>query len=139
LDFFTAMDISASGLAAQGLRMTVISNNLANIDTTRTPQGGPYRRQQVVFAALPFSGNYPDSFDNILYQVKVVRVVDDMRKPKEVYDPGHPDADPKGFVRLPNINLMEEMVDLLLASRAYEANITAINVAKNMVQKALEI
>ena len=139
MDFLTAMDISASGLTAQRLRMAVIANNMANIHSSRTTQGGPYQRKQVIFAALPITEPTAASFDQALQEVRVVGVVEDMREPKKVYDPGHPDADPQGIVLMPNINLIEEMVDLLLASRAYEANVTVINAAKSMAQKALEI
>ena len=139
MDFLTAMDISASALTAQRLRMAVIANNMANIHSSRTTQGGPYQRKQVVFAALPITEATAASFDQALQEVRVVGVVEDMREPKKVYDPGHPDADPQGIVLMPNINLIEEMVDLLLASRAYEANVTVINAAKSMAQKALEI
>lgn len=139
MDFLTAMQISASGLTAQRSRMTIISNNMANIYSSRTPQGGPYKRKQAVFAALPITEAGTYSFDQALQEVKVVEIVEDMRGPKKVYDPGHPDADPQGFVLMPNINLIEEMVDMMLASRAYEANVTAIDVAKSMAQKALEI
>jgi flagellar basal-body rod protein FlgC len=119
--------------------MGIISNNLANINSTRTPQGGPYKRKQVVFAALPITDGTAYSFDQTFQEVKVVRILEDTREPNKVYDPGHPDANPQGFVYLPNINLIEEMADLLLASRAYEANVTAITVAKSMAQRALEI
>jgi flagellar basal-body rod protein FlgC len=139
LDFLTAMQISASGLTAQRTRMALISNNVANIHSSRTPQGGPYNRKQAVFAAIPVAGAGTLSFDQTLQEVKVIGIVDDIRESKRVYDPGHPDADPQGFVFMPNVNLIEEMVDLMLASRAYEANIIAINAAKNMAQKALEI
>lgn len=128
---------------AQRIRMNVISSNLANVQTTRTPQGGPYRRRDVVFAAVPLSS----SFDEILRsrlgegltEVRVVDLVIDGRSPKMIYAPSHPDADDSGYVAMPNINVIEEMVNMLSATRSYEANVTAIQAAKGMLLKALEI
>lgn len=133
--------ISASGLRAQRLRMDVIAANLANAESTRTPEGGPYRRRDVVLEAL--SGG--KSFDEVLGAetqsagVRVARVVADTRPPKSVFDPGHPDADEQGYVLLPNINAVAEMVDLMSATRAYEANIAALNATKRVIEAALEI
>jgi flagellar basal-body rod protein FlgC len=143
MDFFDALHTSSSGLTAQRLRMNLISGNLANMNTTRTKQGGPYRRKEPVFAAQ--SPN--SSFENILAsqntellpEVKVVRIIEDQRPPIMKYDPTHPDADENGYVAMPNINLMEEMVNLISATRSYEANITAVKAAKQMALKALEI
>lgn len=143
MDFFNAMNISASGLSSQRLRMDVISSNLANIGSTRAPGGGAYRRKDVVFASIP----YGQSFESVLQPhlgtglstVKVAGIYEDARPPRLVFDPGHPDADQKGYVSLPNINVVAEMVNMLSASRSYEANITAINATKNMALKALEI
>lgn len=143
MDFFDALATSASGLSAQRVRMNVISSNLANIHTTRTPEGGPYQRKDVVFAA----GGRDSAFHGLLREqmqggstpVEVVGVVNDTKPPLLKYDPQHPDADETGYVALPNINLMEEMVNLLSATRSYEANVTAIKASKSMVQKALEI
>ena len=143
MDFFSALDTSASGLSAQRIRMNVISSNLANIHTTRTPEGGPYQRKDVVFAA----GGQASDFNSMLRDrmadpstpVEVVGVVNDTKEPLLKYDPQHPDADDSGYVALPNINLMEEMVNLLSATRSYEANVSAIKASKSMIQKALEI
>jgi len=143
IDMFTTWAISSSGLTAQRVRMNAISANLANVHTTRTATGGPYRRLDVVFAAVPVAadarGIFRRSFDDFLRAVQVLRVVEDSREPRQVFDPDHPDADAQGYVLLPNINLMEEMVNLLSANRAYEANVAAINAAKSMARKALEI
>lgn len=140
-DFFDSVDVSASALSAERLRMNVISSNLANAQTTRTPEGGPYRRKDPVFEAQPVK-----TFDSVLanelqplHQVKVTDVVSDPGAPKMVYQPNHPDANENGEVAYPNINTMEEMVNLITASRTYEANVTAINVTKNLMNKALEI
>ncbi len=142
-DFFSSLDTSASALSAERARMNVTSSNLANAQTTRTPEGGPYRRKDVIFESQP-----QRSFASVLegelhdvptHQVKVVDVVSDMNAPKMVYQPEHPDANAEGMVAFPNINSMEEMVNLITASRTYESNVTAINVTKNMMNKALEI
>jgi flagellar basal-body rod protein FlgC len=144
---FSSFEISGSGLTAQRLRMDVIANNIANVNTTRTAEGGPYRRQRVVFEPrreeaqflLPLS---PDTRKRAAAGgsgVRVVGVSSDPSAPKTVYDPGHPDADERGYVAMPNIQLVNEMVDMISATRAYEANVTAINSAKSMAAKALEI
>lgn len=141
-DFFDAMDVSASALSAERLRMNVISSNLANAQTTRTAEGGPYRRKDAVFEAQPqrsFASVLQGEMDVPLHQVKVVEVVSDQNAPKLVHNPDHPDADAEGNVAYPNVNTMEEMVNLMTASRTYEANVTALNVSRNMMNKALEI
>ncbi len=143
MDFLKIMDISGSALSAQRLRMNVISVNLANINTTRTPEGGPYRRKEVIFSALPtslpFEKRLRDEIERHLQQVKIVGVKEDLRPFKRVHNPSHPDADSEGYVSMPNVNLVEEMVDMLSATHAYEANIVAINATREMVIKALEI
>jgi flagellar basal-body rod protein FlgC len=139
MDFFTAFDISASGLSSQRVRLNTISSNLANINTTRTPEGGPYRRKDVVFSAV----EQKNSFDNMLKDkvkaVKVEEVIEDSRPFKFVYDPYHPDANKDGYVSYPNIDMVEEMVNMMSASRLYEANINAIKTTNKMAQKALLI
>lgn len=133
MDIFRTFDISASALVAQKIRMQTISSNLANINTTRTPEGGPYRRRDVVFeTVLMDETGYSEG-------VRVRDVVVDQRPPRVVYDPSHPDADKNGYVRLPNINLVEEMVNMMLATRAYEANVNSFNLTKGMILKALEL
>jgi flagellar basal-body rod protein FlgC len=143
MDLDAAFMISASGLNAQKERLNVISSNLANVESTRTPEGGPYRRKDVVFSATA-TGN---SFENALSSVnsnaeqgvEITDVISDSRPFKQVYNPQHPDADASGYVLFPNINPMEEMVNMISASRSYEANVTAFNATKNMALKALEI
>ena len=139
---FRSIDTAASGMTAERLRLDVVSNNLANVNTTRTAAGGPYRRQQVVFA--PREGE--NTFSSLLKQeletgngVRVVGIVQDQSPLKPVYDPQHPDADANGYVQMPNINVVSEMVDMMTASRAYEANVAAVNAAKTMALKALDI
>ena len=143
MDFFDALHTSSSGLSAQRLRMNLISGNLANISTTRTKEGGPYRRKEPVFAAqspqTSFRKVLASQNGDHLPHVKVVRIIEDQSPPLMKYDPNHPDADDNGYVALPNINLMEEMVNLISATRSYEANITAVKAAKEMALKALEI
>ena len=133
---FSSFDISASGIYAQRVRMDVIANNVANADSTRTPEGGPYRRQTVTFRAV-----YEDAMGNrpIPAGVKVDRINEDPTDYRIVYDPGHPDADANGYVRMPNVNVVEEMVDMISATRAYEANVTALNATKSMIATAIEI
>lgn len=142
--FLDAINISASGLTAEKLRMDVISRNIANVNTTRTADGTPYRRQVVVFQednkSMSFSDYLNDASKNMIGSgVKVVGITEDKTPFKSVYDPGHPDADEQGYVKMPNVEVMTEMVNMISASRAYEANVTAINSTKSMAMKALEI
>jgi flagellar basal-body rod protein FlgC len=142
-DFFKSMGISSSALTAQRVRMNVLSSNLANAQTTRTPEGGPYKRQDVVFSAVPLKGDFEDYLDESmntqLKKVDVVGIHQDNKEPRKVYDPSNADADAQGYVAYPNIQVMTEMVNMIAATRAYEANATAFNEAKGMAQKALEI
>lgn len=147
MDLSDSIAVSVSALDAQRQRLNVIASNLANAQSTRTPEGGPYRRRDVVFQAAPAAGAFQRAFQqaagsphgHALNGVKVTRVVEDHKPGQTVYDPRHPDADPKGFVTMPNINVMEEMVNMIGASRAYEANVQAINAARTMWNRALEI
>lgn len=139
MDLFTAFKISASGLNVQRTRMNVIASNLANINTTRTAEGGPYRRKEVVVAAQPAEPSFKDVLGSEVNKVEVAEIREDNGPLRKVYDPNHPDADPDGYVSLPNVNLMEEMVDMISTSRSYEANVTATSTTKNMIQRALEI
>jgi len=140
-----AMDISVSGIEAQKLTMELIASNLANINTTRTVYGGPYRRRIPVLMEKPVS--FADELSNAesrLYGtsgggVEVVDVVEDQTPFQKVYKPGHPDADAQGYVFLPNVNLSNEMVDQIYVSRLYEANITAFNASKKMMQDTLQL
>ena len=143
MNFFDAFHISSSGLTAQRLRMNLISSNLANVNTTRTAKGGPYRRKEAVFAASPADKSFQSMLRSKLTdkssRVDVVGVVNDSRPPVLKFDPYHPDADEKGYVAMPNINIMEEMINMMSATRSYEANVNAINATKKMASKALEI
>jgi len=129
---FEALRISATGMGAERLRMDVIADNLANANTTRGPDGQPYQRKEVVLR--PAGG-----FEAVLNGVEVAAIAPDPSPPRRVYDPGHPDADAQGYVTLPNVNPVTEMVDLISASRSYEADVTAMNAAKQMFTRTLDI
>ena len=143
MDFFGALQVSSSGLSAQRLRMNLISANLANMNTTRTKDGGPYRRKDPVFSAQAPAASFRemlrDRQKEMLTKVAVIGIVEDSRSPVRKYDPDHPEADGNGYVALPNINVMEEMVNMISATRSYEANVSAIKAAKAIALKALEI
>ena len=134
-----AINVSASGLNAQRTRINVISGNLANVSTTRTPEGGPYKRKDVVFEARPEGEAFGQVLQNQVQKVAVSEIVEDKSPPRMQYDPSHPDANADGYVAMPNINLVEEMVNLLAATRSYEANVTAMNSSKEMAARALDI
>ena len=135
MQVFSALDISAKGLYAERTRMDVIANNLANVNSTRTPEGGPFRRQMVILRGT--EADDPNQLENL--GVDVVGVVDDLAPFPMVYNPGHPDANEDGYVAMPNVNVVEEMVDMITAVRAYEANVTAIDASKNIVRRSLDI
>lgn len=143
MDFFTSMEVSASGLSAERTRMNVASSNLANVNTTETEEGGPYRRRAVALASVDaidtVAGGSPGAFDNAIKAVEVQGIEEDQGPPRLEYDPGHPDADINGYVAYPNINAIEEMVDMITASRAYEAGITALDTAVAMAERAVDI
>lgn len=144
MSIFSAMNSSATGLTMQRLRMDLISQNIANVNTTKTKDGTPYRRKVMLVEEKS-----PDSFGSVLSRtvnsssggngVKVSKIVEDKRSFNKVYEPGHPDADKDGYVNMPNVNIIEEMVNMISASRSYEANVTAMNSTKSMAMKALEI
>jgi flagellar basal-body rod protein FlgC len=143
MDMMTGLRASFLGLQAQRTRMNIIAANLANAGVTRTPEGGPYQRKEVVFAALPPVTSFQE-FLEAGWQARAsdVHVVDVVSLPDSTrleYDPEHPDANAAGYVAYPNINVMQEMVDLMTASRLYEANITAINASKDMAVRTLQI
>lgn len=143
MDFFSAMNVSSSALAAERTRMNLISSNLANANATRTPEGGPYKRKDAIFAATPAENRFSRALDGATAQqvrkVEVSAIIEDQSQPRLQYDPSHPDADPQGYVAMPNVNVVEEMADMIGATRAYEANITAVQAAKSMALKTLEI
>lgn len=162
---FNALDISASALSAQRTKMDAIASNIANINTTRNPDGTPgvYRRKEVIFSSIygnmvnknnsdnqddtdnsgtnaDLSGSVSENDISPINGVKVLQVADDYKTPlNRVYNPSHPDADKDGYVNLPNVNVVSEMVDMISASRAYEANVTSINATKSMISAAMRI
>lgn len=143
-DFFTGMRIAGSGMTAQRMRLNTISSNIANIQTTQTPEGGPYRKKEVVFEAMPEVKNFGDILMSTdpksdFQRVQVTDVISDTKAPLLKYEPDHPDANDEGYVAYPNINLMEEMTNMIQASRSYEANVTALQAAKDMALSSLEI
>jgi len=133
---FKIMTVSATGMSAQRLRLDVISTNIANAETTRTERGEPYRRKIPVFSE--YLRRAVDGKVESL-GVRVVRIVEDQTPFRLVYDPTHPDANEDGYVQMPNVNVLREMVDLMDAQRAYEANVAAFNVTKSIVNSALQI
>ena len=147
MEISESLAVSVSGLDANRRRLNVIASNLANAQSTKTPGGGPYKRRDVVFRSTPVPSAFQRAFRQVttgpgaraLEGVSVSKVVEDRKPGQLIYDPHHPDADAKGFVRLPNVNVMEEMVNMMGASRAYEANVQAINATRAMWNKALEI
>jgi flagellar basal-body rod protein FlgC len=143
MDFFSSMRVSASGLDAQTKRMNTISSNIANAETTRTAEGGPYRRKDPIIAAQTDRESFGEILQNKLDEeiqgVQVEAINEDQRPPRMVYNPSHADANEDGYVAMPNVNTVDEMANMIAAQRSYEANVTAMNAAKAMAQKALEI
>ena len=144
MSMFTAFNISASGMTAQQLRTDVISENIANINTTRTEAGGPYRRKMTVLQAQDEQTDFKMVLSKRMQQkskggVFVAEIVEDEREFTPVYDPEHPDANEDGYVLMPNVELVKETIDAMTASRAYDANVTSFNTWKLMAQRALEI
>ena len=143
-DVTGTLAISGSALRAERLRLDVIASNLANATTTRTPEGGPYRRRNVVFTAEPLESDFASTLEALSEQgarraVEVSDVVEDSSPLHMVFDPGHPDANAEGYVAYPNVNPVAEMVDLMSATRASEANVQAVNATKRMSEAALSI
>lgn len=140
MSIFTTLDVSAGGLTSERLRMEITAENIANLDTTKSVNSEPYRRKMVVFQeVLKKAMTKKGSLGFIGQGVKVARVITDKAPPLRVYDPNHPDADQEGFILKPNINLADEMIDLITASRSYSANVTVLNTTKAIAMKALTI
>jgi len=142
MGLFDAIDVAGSGLAAERLRMDVTAGNLANAQTTQGANGQPYRRREVVLqeaSGQSFGSLLASASSSPVNGVQVAGIVEDPSDPRRVYDPGHPDADAQGYVTLPNVNPVTEMVDLISASRSYEANVTAMQTAKQLFSKTLEL
>lgn len=145
MGFYNTLDISASGITAQRLRMDVIAQNIANVDTTRTEDGTPYKRKTVIFeerqASKPFSAYFDDASLNYSTGggIRAVQIAEDQTEGTKVYDPSHPDSDDEGYVTKPNVNIVEEMVNMIASSRSYEASVTATGITKSMITKTLEL
>jgi flagellar basal-body rod protein FlgC len=141
MSLFSAISVSASGMEAERTRAELLTQNLANAETTRTPEGGPYRRRDAVFSSgaigEPFSSAFQSSVGEI--GVTVADIVTDQSEPDKQYMPGHPDADADGYVGFPHVNPAEDMVDLLDASHSYQANVSAIAAVKDMIQRSIEL
>ena len=144
MGMFDAMEVSASGLTAERMRMDVVAENLANANTTRGADGQPYRRKEVVLAERQGEGSFGAALAGAMSGgkpagVEVAQIAEDQTPLKQIYDPSHPDADANGYVQMPNVDSVSEMVDLIYAQRAYEANVTAMQAAKQMLAKTLEL
>ena len=143
MSLFSTLSVSASGMSAERQRAEVLVENIANADTTRTAEGGPYRRKDVVFASQdlssPFSSFMASSSGGQVSGVGVDQIVEDTGEPDRRYMPGHPDADKDGYVAFPRVNPAEDMVDLLGASRSYQANVSAISAVKDMIQRSIDL
>jgi flagellar basal-body rod protein FlgC len=137
------LSVSASGLAAQRTRAELVVQNLANSETTRTPEGGPYRRQDAVFQSAPQTSAFSSVFQTELTDgvtgVEVAGIIQDSSEGEKRYQPGHPDADPEGYVAYPNVNPAEDMVDLLSAQRGFEGNVAAMTAIKDMIQRSIDL
>lgn len=143
MDFLTSMKISSAGLSVQRQRMETIASNLANAETTRTAEGGPYRRQDVVVSSIPmddeFAAVLKTELGEKLTQALVTRVIRDQNEPRVVFNPSHPDANEAGYVAMPNIDTIIEMVNMITTARSFEANVTAIEAAKSLAMRAIEL
>jgi flagellar basal-body rod protein FlgC len=141
-NLLSSLSVSASGMSAQRERTELLVENLANSETTRTPEGGPYRRKDAVFAADSSAADFSSLYENETNSgvgVRVAQVITDTREPDRRYLPGHPDADKDGYVAFPRMNPAEDMVDLMGASRSYQANVSAVSAVKDMIQKSLDL
>jgi len=143
MSLFSALSIGTSGMAAQRVRAELLVENLANAETTRTPEGGPYRRKDALFTSAPvespFASVLEAQWGEAAQGVAVAEVVVDSRDPERRYLPGHPDADANGYVAFPRLNPAEDMVDLMGATRNYQANVSAISAVKDMLQKSIDL
>ncbi|MGD0363028.1 MAG: flagellar basal body rod protein FlgC [Bryobacteraceae bacterium] len=140
MSLFSAMTVSASGMAAERTRAELLVENLANAETTRTPEGGPYRRKDAVFGSQPMATSFGSLFESHLQEgVAVEEISVDLRDPERRYLPGHPDAGPDGYVAFPRVNPAEDMVDLTGAARGFEANVAAISAIKDMIMRSIDL
>ena len=140
MSLFSSLSVSASGMAAQRTRAALLVENIANSETTRTPEGGPYRRKDAVFSSTPVGSAFASELDAQMQTgVRVASISVDSREPEKEYLPGHPDADADGYVAIPRMNPAEDMVDLVSANRGYQANVAAMSAVKDMIQKSIDL
>ena len=139
MSFFTSLRISGGALSVERARADLATANLANANATRSPEGGPYRRRDPVLRAVPLEGAFGNQLERAIRAVRLERVVADPRPPREVFNPSHPDADDRGIVKLPNVQMVEELVNLQGAQRSYEANLQALSASREMALRALRI
>jgi flagellar basal-body rod protein FlgC len=143
MNLFSSLSVSASGMSAQRVRAELLAENIANAETTRTAEGGPYRRKDVVFQSegveSPFAGILSEQLDGAPVGVTVSDIITDQSEPQKRYLPGHPDAGPDGYVSFPKLNPAEEMVDLMNSSRTYQANVAAMTSVKEMLQRSIDL
>jgi len=140
MSLFSTLSVSASGMSAQRQRASVLVENIANAETTRTPEGGPYRRKDVVFSSEPVRSEFSSALESEMQTgVRVSRIAVDQAPPEKIYLPGHPDADGEGYVAMPRANPALDMVDLTSANRSYQANVAAMNAVKDMIQKSIDL
>ncbi len=139
MSFFTSLKVSGSALVSERLRVDLASANLANANATRSPEGGPYRRRDAVIESVPVSTRFGFDLERAVRQVKVRGIRIDQTAPRQIYNPRHPDSDESGMLRLPNIQIVEEMTNLMNAQRAFEANLSAISTSRTLAERALRI
>lgn len=140
MNVFDTMQVLSSGLSAERVRINVTTSNLANAQTTRTEEGGPYQRRDPIFQSAPMNaGSFNETMTDAMHSVVVPSIVKDQDPPRLVFDPSHPDANDEGYVAMPNVNMVEEMVNMMQASRSYDANITALRDVMDMAEKALTL
>ena len=141
MDIFSTFKVSSSALKAHKIRLDTISSNIANAETTSTPEGGPYKKKSVYFQTKPiaFKEHLDANLENAVQGVEVTKILEDEDPPRQIYNPSHPDANDEGYVEMPNVSVLKEMVDIMSATRSYQANVTVVKSAKRMALKALEI
>jgi flagellar basal-body rod protein FlgC len=140
MSLFSSLSVSASGMAAQRTRAALLVENIANSETTRTPEGGPYRRKDAVFSSTPVGSEFASELDAQMQTgVRVSEISVDQREPEKQYAPGHPDADANGYVQISRVNAAEDMVDLVSANRSYQANVAAMSAVKDMIQRSIDL
>jgi flagellar basal-body rod protein FlgC len=139
MSLFSVLNVSASGMSAQRMRAEVVVQNLANADTTRTPEGGPYRRKDVIFESTEVGDTFSSLLEGELTGVAVSEIRTDDTEPPKRFNPGHPDADKDGYVAMPRVNQAEDMVDLMSAARGYQANVAAVSAVKDMIHRSIDL